>query len=81
MCRPAKPAAAHEDKESHHHKEAAHEDKESHHHKEKKHAPHSESIAELEESYRRRNGLGEFRRRNGLGEENYRRRNGLASSY
>lgn len=42
-------------------------------------APHSESIAELDDSYRRRNGLGEYRRRNGLGE--YRRRNGLASTF
>ena len=66
VCRPAKPEAHEEEKESH---------------SDKKHAPHSASIAELEESYRRRNGLGEYRRRNGLGEENYRRRNGLASSY
>jgi len=78
VCKPAEPAAHEEEKESSH--------------SDKKHAPHSASIAELEESYRRRNGLGEYRRRNGLGEadyrrrnglgeENYRRRNGLASSY
>jgi hypothetical protein len=58
VCKPATPAA-HEDSQNK---------------SEEKHAPHSESIAELEDAYGSRFGLGKYRRFNGLGEENYRRR-------
>tara|TARA_B110001450_G_scaffold19154_1_gene17591 strand:- start:160 stop:318 length:159 start_codon:yes stop_codon:yes gene_type:complete len=48
VCRPATP--------EHHDDHDDKDDKKSVDH-EKKHAPHSESIAELDNSYRRRNGL------------------------